>query len=322
MSQLPAARARTAFDLSRGRSLTKGRSVPRPVSFDLHPKLITEREFQYFQELIYRTAGIWLSAVKTPLLVGRLSKRLRQLGLDSFREYYRVVSEDQEELTRMLDAVSTNETRFFREPMQFEFLENRILPQRIADAASGKRSRTVRVLSAGCSTGQEPYSLAMTLLHHLPPAAGWTIEIVATDLSTRVLEIARSGIWELSRASEIPGHYLKAFMLRGYGEQEGKMKAGPEIRLPVRFLQMNLNAPPYPVSGKFDLIWCRNVLIYFDLATKTRVVHRLLEHLAPEGHLFVGHAESLHTLTGVLRTVVPTIYTHALNPRRRTDDIR
>jgi chemotaxis protein methyltransferase CheR len=276
---------------------------------ELQPKSISQKEFQNFQELIYRTSGIWLSQAKTALLVGRLSKRLRHFGLKTFSEYFRVVSDNPEESTRMLDAISTNETRFFREPNQFDFLEQRVLPQWIADAEAGSSTRKVRVWSAGCSTGQEPYSLAMTLLHDLPPSAGWDIEIAATDLSTQVLETAKSATWDFAKSSEIPEHYLKAFMLRGYGEQKGKMKAGPEIRSLINFYRLNLNEAKYPVTGKFDLIFCRNVLIYFDLQTRTQVVQRLLEHLSPAGFLFVGHAESLHTMAGVLRRVVPTIYT-------------
>ncbi len=279
-----------------------------PRLFDLHAPSISGQEFTQFQELIYHTAGIWLSHNKTALLVGRLCKRLRVLGLHSFAEYHRAVSNDPEELTRMLDLISTNETRFFREPAQFEFLQNRILPQWHADAEAGQRSRTIRVWSAGCSTGQEPYSLAMTLLHHLPPSSGWSIDITATDLSTRVLKIAQSATWDFSKAAEIPDRYLKAFMLRGFGENKGKIKAGPEVRSLIRFFRLNLNDLKYPISGKFDLIFCRNLLIYFDMESRTRVIRRLLEHLSPRGFLFVGHAESLHSMNHVLRNVVPTIY--------------
>jgi len=316
------AQTMAAIGPSRSAALSERHASPPAASFDLHSKTITEKEFLCFQELIYKTSGIWLSQTKTALLVGRLSKRLRLLQLNSFSEYYGVVKQDPEELTRMLDAVSTNETRFFREPGQFEFLEKRILPQWIADADAAKRSRAVRVWSAGCSTGQEPYSLAMTLLHHLPPSAGWTIEILATDLSTRALETAKAATWEFGKASEIPDHYLKAFMLRGYGEQMGKMKAGREIHSLIHFSRLNLNDSEYPVSGKFDLIFCRNVLIYFDIETRTRIVCRLLEYLAPESHLFVGHAESLHTMSNVLRTVVPTIYTPTAKPRQQADAAR
>lgn len=313
------AQAVTAFERLQSEPLDRRDTKPRALSFDPQPKTITESEFVRFRDLIQNSSGIWLSSAKTPLLVGRLSKRLRELGLKSFREYYSVVTSDPEEFTRMLNAVSTNETRFFREPRQFEFLEKRLVPQWIADAAAGKRARRIRVWSAGCSTGQEPYSLAMFLLHHLPPSAGWAIEIIATDLSTRVLETAESGIWDFAKVNEIPDHFLKAFMLRGYGMQKGKLKAGREIRSLILFSRLNLNDPTYPISGKFDLIFCRNVLIYFDIETRTRIVRHLLEYLSPEGHLVVGHAESLHTMSGMLQTVVPTIYAHTAKPRQRND---
>jgi len=279
------------------------------LPFEVQQRTISQQEFLKFQDLIYRTSGIWLSEVKTALLVGRLSKRLRHYGLKSFGQYFHVVSENPDEFTLMLDAISTNETRFFREPGQFDFLEQRVLPQWIADAESGARARKVRVWSAGCSSGQEPYSLAMTLLHHLPPSAGWEVEIVATDLSTQILEAAKSATWDFAKSAEIPDHYLKAFMLRGFGDQKGKMKAGNEIRSLIRFSRLNLNEANYPVAGKFDLIFCRNVLIYFDLETRTQVVQRLVKFLSPEGFLFVGHAESLHTMSGLLRRVIPTVYT-------------
>ena len=304
-----------AFGRAQTDAIDEREGSSRALSFELQPKSISQKEFLSFQELIYRTSGIWLSEVKTALLVGRLSKRLRHYGLKTFSEYFRVVSENPDEFTRMLDAISTNETRFFREPNQFDFLEQRVLPQWIADAEASVRGRKVRVWSAGCSTGQEPYSLAMTLLHHLPPSAGWEIEIIATDLSTQVLESAKSATWDFSKSSEIPDHYLKAFMLRGYGEQVGKMKAGPEIRSLIRFFQLNLNESKYSIPGKFDLIFCRNVLIYFDLETRTKVVQQLLQHISPVGFLFVGHAESLHTMSNVLRRVVPTIYTPIHEPQ-------
>jgi chemotaxis protein methyltransferase CheR len=272
------------------------------------PKTISEKEFLKFQDLIYKEAGIWLSTVKTALLVGRLSKRLRQLELKTFGEYYNIVVEDAEERTKMLDAISTNETHFFREPAHFDLLQTKVFPRFEQEEAAGLRSRKLRVWSAGCSTGQEPYSLAMVLLERFPATAGWEIEIVATDLSTRVLDIAKSGVWDFGKASEIPDKYLEAFMLRGFGEQKGKIKAAPEIRSLIRFMRLNLNEERYPVQGPFDLIFCRNVLIYFDMPTRERIVRGLLSHLSPEGYFFVGHAESLHSMTDVIRSVIPTVY--------------
>lgn len=276
--------------------------------FDAVSREISDREFQHFRELVYREAGIWLSTAKIPLLTGRLAKRLRHHGLKSFKEYYALVLESPEERIHMLDAISTNETHFFREPKHFELLKTSIFPNWIRSADAGLRSRKIRVLSAGCSTGQEPYSLAMTLLDHFPAGSGWQIEITATDLSTRVLEIARKGVWPAEKTADVPVEYRKAFMLKGIGEQTGNVKAGPEIRSLIRFLRVNLNHAGYPFSDPFDLVFCRNVLIYFDRHSRDQVVRRLASYLAPQGYFFVGHAENLHQMGDVLSSYVPTVY--------------
>jgi chemotaxis protein methyltransferase CheR len=284
-------------------------SLAIAAAFDRVPRNITESEFRRFQELIYRESGIWLSQAKTALLVGRLAKRLRYHRLQSFKDYYCLVAESPEERVQMLDAISTNETHFFREPRHFELLDTVIFPRWAEDAAHGRRPRRIRVWSAGCSTGQEPYSLAMALRSYFPADTGWEIEIIATDLSTRTLEIAQQGIWPIGTAQEVPEAYLKKFMLKGIMEDAGKMKAGAEIRSLVWFFRLNLNDATYPFQGIFDLIFCRNVLIYFDLQSRSRIIRHLLEYLSPQGYLFVGHAESLHAMSGTLRSVVPTVYT-------------
>jgi chemotaxis protein methyltransferase CheR len=277
---------------------------------------ISAKEFALFRDLIHRESGIFLSEAKQALVVGRLGRRLRELGLSSLGAYYRLLAEgDERERMRMLDCICTNETHFFREPRQFEFLEQRIFPEWAARAAAGM-PRRIRSWSAACSTGEEPYSLAMTLLAHFPPSSGWTLEILASDLSTRALDQARAGLWSIDKAKEIPERYLKAFMLRGRGPQEGVMKAGPEIRSLLRFQRVNLNQDPYPVAGPFDFIFCRNVLIYFDVPSKARVVHRLLDQLAPGGYLFLGHAESLTGFSERARSVGPTVYVRAPEPSR------
>jgi len=278
---------------------------------------ISAKEFALLRDLIHRESGIFLSEAKKALVVGRLGRRLRELGLSAFGAYYRILAEgDEEERVRMLDCICTNETHFFREPRQFEFLERQVLPELAARAAAAGTSRRIRAWSAACSTGEEPYSLAMTLLAHFPPSSGWTLEILASDLSTRALDQARAGLWCIDKAKEIPERYLKVFMLRGRGPQEGVMKAGPEIRSLLRFQRVNLNHDCYPVPGPFDLIFCRNVLIYFDVASKARVVNRLLDQLAPSGYLFVGHAESLTGLSDRGRSVGPTVYVRAGKPSR------
>jgi len=276
-------------------------------------KTMSDREFNLYRKLIYSRAGICLSPPKKALLEARLGRRLRELGLESFLAYYQYVIEDtsESELVQLLDRVSTNETHFFREPRQFDFLEEKILPNWVIQANGGLRPQQVRVWSAGCSTGEEPYSLAMMLLAYLPPERGWEIEIMGTDLSSRAIESARRAIWPIVKAQEIPEKYLKRFMLKGIGSQAGCMKAGPEIRAIVRLENLNLNAEYYSIAGIFDLILCRNVLIYFDAESRARVIRRLQNYLAPAGYLFVGHAESLNGLSEQLRHVVPTVYHQA-----------
>jgi len=269
---------------------------------------LRKEEFRAFQDLIHRESGIFLADHKQALLGGRLHSRLRALGLTSYGDYFKAVQKDEAERIEMLDRISTNETHFFREPHQFEFLKTQVLPRWVEDARAGRRSRSIRVWSAACSTGEEPYSIAMLLLDQLPASEGWSIEILATDLSTRVLQRAKDAVWRIEKAEEIPTPYLRAFMLEGTGPEKGKMKAGPEIRSLITFSRMNLNSRPYPVPGGFDVIFCRNVLIYFNAATKVNVVEELLAHLAPTGLLLLGHAESLHGLTERARSVGPTIY--------------
>lgn len=283
--------------------------TPAALAPEATNRTVTPAEFKLFQELIHREAGIFLSETKKALLVGRLSRRLRELGLGSFMEYFRHLTEvDPKEQVLMLDCITTNETRFFREPQQFDFLEERSIPRFKAEAAAGRRPRKIRAWSAASSTGEEAYSVAMTLLSHFPPESGWTIEIFGSDLSTRVLDKARAAVWRIDRSREIPERHLRRYMLKGTGSQEGTMKAGPEIRSLVRFDRMNLMADRYPVNSKFDLIFCRNVLIYFNTVTKERVVSNLLKHLEPDGHLFLGHAESMLGMAHRLRRVGPTVY--------------
>jgi len=276
--------------------------------------LVSDADFESFQALVNREAGIWLSPVKKALLVGRLSRRLRELGIASWRRYHELVVTDEAERVRMLDAITTNETHFFREPRHWEHLAGQVFPAWRAEAEAGRRPRRIRAWSAACSTGEEPYTIAMLLLGAFP--AGWELEVLATDLSTRVLERARRATWPLEKSAEIPPEWLKAFMLRGTGEQAGLMRAGPEIRALCRFARLNLATEEYP-AGPFDLVFCRNVLIYFDRSTKERVIERLIDRLQPGGLLFLGHAETLAGYSTRAKAVLPTVYARADAPAPR-----
>ena len=270
---------------------------------------VSEADFLRFQQLIEEETGIHLSDAKRPLLVARLAKRIRQLGMSSYGRYFEhvVSGVDPSERVRMYDAISTNETRFFREPRHFELLPAEIFPRWKREAANGKRAKRVRIWSAGCSTGEEPYSLAMALLDAFD-ANEWDLRIDATDLSTRVLDVAREGVWPMRKAADIPQPFLRRYMLRGTKTQDGFFKAGDAVRGLVRFGRMNLKEDPYPMPGEYDLVLCRNVLIYFSHAQRTRVVQNLLSHLAPGGYFFIGHADTLAGIAEGPRSVIPTVY--------------
>lgn len=226
----------------------------------------------------------------------------------SFREYYAIVKSDRDERTLMLERICTHETHFFREPKQFAFLAQRLVPEWRRLAAAGRRSRRVRCWSAGCSSGEEPYSLAMMLGAELPPESGWELEILATDLSAAVLERARRGVWPIEKADEIPADYRRRFMLKGLRSHAGLMKAGAAIRSLVRFERWNLHQERTGPGGRFDLVLCRNVLIYFDGESRQAAVNRLVDAVAPGGCLLLGHAETLNGLSDRLRSVGPAIY--------------
>jgi chemotaxis protein methyltransferase CheR len=265
---------------------------------------MSDREFRGFRELVYRESGIHIAEHKRELLTARLSRRIRTLGMLRFGQYLALVEQESQERVEMLDRLVTNETRFFREPAQFDYLERQILPRWSAEAARQARPRRVRVWSAGCSTGQEPYSIAMMLLAHLE---GWDIEVLATDLSGRALRQAMAGVWPVEKAAEIPEAYRKEYMLRGVRSQSGSMTASKAARSVIRFQRLNLH-DELPELGAFDLIFCRNVLIYFDLASRTKAVTRILSRLGPAGYLFLGHSESLLSSGLRLRPMAPSVY--------------
>ncbi len=247
------------------------------------------------------------------LLCSRMSRRLRALEICGLEHYYKLVvqPEQKKERAEMIDAITTNETRFFREHKHFEFLERRVVPRWLVDAQQGRRPRTIRLWSAGCSSGEEPYSLAMLMAANLPHDEGWDATTLATDISTKMLDHARKGIYNLAQSCEIPEALLKQFMLKDIATEEGQMKVMPGIQQMVEFRKLNLAHDPYPPRGHFDVIFCRNVLIYFDLESKRKVVEKLTRCLSRAGLLFVGHAENLGGINSPLRSVAPAVYARA-----------
>jgi len=261
---------------------------------------ISDKEFDCFRRLIYQTAGIHLAPVKKTLVVGRLNKRLRHYGIGSFEEYFRVVTSgnEREELQTVVDLLTTNETYFFREPKHFDFLRDRILPQHPA-------GRSFRAWSAAASSGEEAYSLGMVCESHLPASAKW--EILGTDVSRRMLERARRGLYPDEAAAHIPREFLRRFCLKGVRSQSGYLLVDKAIRSGIRFESLNLNGS-WPDVGQFDVIFLRNVMIYFDRDTKRALVERMYQRLRPGGHLFVGHSETLNGVSDRFKLVQPAVY--------------
>lgn len=269
-----------------------------------HP---TDREFRLFRCLIEDETGIHLTDSRKPLLAGRLSRRIRELALPTFSAYLERVNADAGERARMIDLVCTNETSFFREAWQFEFLRETLLPHWESEASARRRPRRIRAWSAACSSGEEPYSLGMVLLDACPPHRGWNVEILATDLSTRMLARAETGAYPAEDAAAVPARYRERYLSAPRRSAEAVLVV-PEVRALVRFARVNLNARSEPVPGPFDLVFCRNTLIYFRPETQKRLVARLIDLVAPGGYLFVGHAESLSGLSGRVRRAGPAIY--------------
>lgn len=282
------------------------------------PPILTDEAFRLLRDLIERNSGISLGNAKRALVVSRLGARLKALGIATFEEYGRLVVNSDEEFTVMLDRITTNETHFFREPRHFDFLKTQLIPSWVAAARAKTRERRVRLWSAACSTGEEPFSLAMTLLDGLPPHDEWAIEVEASDISTRVLDKAKGAMWPIEKASEIPPETLRRHMLRGVDAHQGTMKATEEVRALIRFRRINLVGDNLPIDGPFDAIFCRNVMMYFSREARARTIERLVDRLSEDGVLFVGHAESIAGMTPKLRMLAPTIYVRATRVEPRS----
>jgi chemotaxis protein methyltransferase CheR len=268
----------------------------------MHVPTLSDQEFKQFQSMIYDIAGISMSPAKKPLVSGRLAKRVKHHGFGSYGDYFRELTKESSraELQVAVDLLTTNETYFFREPKHFDFLRNHILPQHPA-------GKPYRVWSAASSSGQEAYSIAMTLAEGLGDKP-W--EITASDLSTRVLETGRSGHYPMEHAEDIPQQLLSRYCLKGVGAQNGTFLIERSLRSRVNFMQVNLNTA-LPKLGEFDLIFLRNVMIYFDIETKRQVVRRIMSLLKPGGYLLIGHSESLNGVVDDLQSVMPSIYRKA-----------
>jgi chemotaxis protein methyltransferase CheR len=263
------------------------------------------REFEKLARLVYDQSGIRLEAQKLDLLQARLRKRLKALSLRTFKDYYRFVTDDESgvEMVRMLDCVTTNKTEFFREHQHFEHLIRTALPALKRKPAGGE---PLRLWSAACSTGEEVYSLAMTALETL--RGNHPIKVLGTDISTKVLSKAMGGVYEEEKVQGVPNEWLSKYFLQEEREGERFYRVGHPLKEVTRFSRFNLNGGDYPFQSRFDVIFCRNVMIYFDQAVQQKLVERLTACLKSGGHLYTGHSESLLRVKHSLKAVAPSVY--------------
>lgn len=267
---------------------------------------MTERQFEEISALVHSLCGINLHSGKKELVRARLGRRLRSLGLGTFDEYTEYLRNDASgrELTHMLDALSTNFTRFFREPAHFDHLCTSVVP---AILRRNRHNRRMHIWSAGCSSGEEPYSIAIMLHEHWRMLQGWDVRILATDICTEAISQAKEGVYDESRLRDAPPELLRRYFKCVQTRPERRYEISEDVRRLVHFARLNL-MDAWPMRGPFDAIFCRNVMIYFDKATQSRLVSRFWEILASGGTLFVGHSESLTGVKHDFRYVRPTVY--------------
>ena len=264
----------------------------------------TEADFKFLSTMIGERAGIVLSELKKDLVYGRLIKRLRFHQMCKFSDYCKLLkSGDGQELEEFVNALTTNLTSFYREAHHFEYLEQTIIPTLV----SRKTDKTLRIWSAGCSTGAEPYSIAMSVSEAIP--SDWDVKILATDIDTKVLDVGQKGIYDLEFAENgLDAQQLRRWTFKGTGPHAGKVKMKPELAEMISFRRLNL-LERWPMQNMFDVVFCRNVVIYFDKDTQTRLFDRIAEQIAPESYLLIGHSESLNKVCDRFSLTGKNIYT-------------
>lgn len=265
----------------------------------------TDDDFAFIRRLVGEQTGINLSDGKREMVYGRLARRLRERAIGSFAEYCKLLEGDDGEIMHLVNAITTNLTSFFRENHHFEYLRNTLLPELLE---LNRHSRRLRIWSAGCSTGEEPYSLAITLKESLPAHNGWDVKILATDIDTNVLDKARRGVYAQDSVRNVPPERVQRWFRRGAGANAGKVQVNPVLQELVRFRQLNLMHESWPMKGRFDAIFCRNVVIYFDKPTQKRLFARYAQALDARRHLFIGHSETLFQICDEFEPVGNTVY--------------
>jgi chemotaxis protein methyltransferase CheR len=267
---------------------------------------LTPEQFAQIRRLLYRACGIALRPGKESLVRARLTKRLAALGLESFDAYLASLDRDTSgrELVTMIDVLTTNKTGFFREVQHFDYVRQRLVPQ------LRKVQRPLRFWSAGCSSGEEPYTLAIVLREAFPDVDRWDMRILATDISTRVLAVARQAVYEVDTLRDLPSKILQGYFTRVRQQPTPAYQVKEPVRAMVHLARLNLMGK-WPMAGPFEVIFCRNVMIYFDKRTQEWLVQRFWDLLAPGGYLFIGHSESLTAGAHAFHYIQPAIYCKA-----------
>ena len=271
---------------------------------------ISDRDFSHLSEFIHGSCGIKITPAKKVMLESRLAKRLKNLGMVSFRDYFEYLFSSngmQNELVHMIDVITTNKTDFFREPAHFSYLIEKAVPELINlhDAGTG---RVLNIWSAGCSTGEEPYTIAMVLNELKEKYPEFRYMLLATDISTKVLDIAKLGIYREDIVGPIPDHLKRRYLMRGKDSHRGMMRVVPELRERVNFRRLNFMEGDFGMRERMDIIFCRNVIIYFDRVTQEKLLNKFCGHLIPGGYVFMGHSETLQRMALPLVPVAPTVY--------------
>ena len=271
------------------------------------PESMSEQDYKKFSEFVYERVGIKLTPAKQQMEEARLQKRMRALGLHAHRDYVRYLfspAGQEQELTDLIDAVTTNTTDFFRERQHVEYLERTLLPRWLQDNGLYRR---MSFWSAGCSIGMEPSTMAMVLLEFAATHPGFEFGILGTDISTKALRQALRAIYDEERVAPVPQRLKEKYLLRSRDRKRREVRMGPELRRVVTFRRLNF-MEDFSFEKPFDVIFCRNVVIYFDRPTQERLFARICRFLKPGGHLFIGHSESLAGMDLPLQPVMPTVY--------------
>lgn len=265
----------------------------------------TAKAFDQIRSLVKSHTGIVLSDGKQDMVYGRLTRRLRALDLPDFESYLKIIKrKNEEELIHLVNAITTNLTSFYRESHHFDYLKTTVFPALMEKNAE---TRKIRIWSAGCSTGEEPYSIAITVRDFFPRDEDWDVRIIATDLDSNVVNTGKKGIYPIERVKDVATAYKKRWMRRGKGDKADLVKMDPELQEIITFKQLNL-LEGWPIKGPIDIVFCRNVVIYFDKDTQRILFDRFADVMSPRGHLFIGHSENMFNVCDRFESLGQTIY--------------